>query len=573
MTSHFANVDPWLLAHGIIFTLNYAILMPVATFLIIFDRERFYQEHNILGVIITVLLVAGWASLSGATADAADGIRYSPMSDSSVGLSHSVTGIVGRFFAVVVCIVGVILGVVRMPKHIRIAVRWAHGVAGVALSFYGPLVVWNGWVRIQPFIPSIPAFDSTPMVWYTFVILLCLVLGTRTLRKIGISSRYRKKLTGDVIDEPNPTIDVEKAVPVLSVPDVVELIKNDKESLFFFFENQVIRIDDVKSFEHPGGVDILNTFNGKDITGILYGEESFEDQGRQRCVPHSSMAVRRLLDYRVGKIDTPMPAVTDSSTALIDDFPVMFSIDEEGKSVGIISDITTLNNSPDFPVRKFLIKIVDPVMLMRASAGMKIRLSLSFDDVTDTVERTYTIVSLEKGVMELIIKMYPEGALTSRLVKMTVNQPLFFSKLASAPKFSMEVSFLLFLAGGTGIVPLMYYIESTDARAHVLWSVRKVSDLFHVTVLNEILEKCDRKLKITIKLTGEVEAQTPESLGFSDKVSILPGRIQESTLSEILVDDINACGAIMSGPPNFIECMHASLTAAGLDTRNILSLD
>lgn len=572
MTSHLANVDPWLLAHGIIFTLNYAILMPVATFLIILDRERFYQGHNILGVIITVLLVAGWATLSGATAEAADGGGYSPMSDSSVGLSHSVTGIVGRFFAVVVCIVGVILGVVRMPKHIRFAVRWAHGVAGVALSFYGPLVVWNGWVRIQPFIPSIPAFDSTPMVWYTFVILLCLVLGTRTLRNTVILSRDRK-LTDEVKDEPDPTIDVEKAVPVLSVPDVVELIKNDKESLFFFFENQVIRIDDVKSFDHPGGVDILSTFNGKDITGIVYGEESFEDQGRQRRVPHSSMAVRRLLDYRVGKIDTTIPTVTDSSTALIDDFPEMFSIDEEGKSVGIISDITTLNNSPDFPVRKFLIKIVDPVMLMRASAGMKIRLSLSLDDETDTVERTYTIVSLEKGVMELIIKMYPEGALTSRLVKMTVNQPLFFSKLASAPQLSMELSFLLFLAGGTGIVPLMYYIESTDARAHVLWSVRKVSDLFHVIVLNEIIDKFDGKLKITIQLTGEAEAPTPESLGFSDLVAILPGRIQESTLSEILVYDINACGAIMSGPPNFIECMHASLTATGLDARKILSLD
>ena len=146
-----AAVDPWLLTHGVVFIVNYSLLMPSAAFVILFDRERFYQLHNILGVIITILLVAGWGSLAGASSDKANGNVYSPMGDSSVAMTHSATGIIARFVAVVVCIIGVVLGVVRMPKRIRLGVRLAHGAMGVGISVFGPLVVWNGWVRLQPF--------------------------------------------------------------------------------------------------------------------------------------------------------------------------------------------------------------------------------------------------------------------------------------------------------------------------------------------------------------------------------------------------------------------------------------
>jgi ferredoxin-NADP reductase len=568
-------VDPWLLSHGVIFILNYSILMPVAAFLVLFERERFYQIHNVLGVMITVLLVAGWACLAGAASDKANGFVYSGMSDSPVAMTHSVTGIIARFVAVVVCIIGVILGVVRMPKRVRLVVRLSHGVMGVGIALFGPLVVWNGWVRLQPFIPPVVALDSTPIVWFTTLIV---ITGFYIWNRAFTILRHSKAKSAGALSEPR---DIEKSIPVLTVPDVIEMIKTARDALFFFYENQVIRIDDVKLIDHPGGIDVLMGLNGKDITGIMAGTESFPDQGRQRFLPHSSTAIQRMLEYRVGQLAGPgIPMIPDNSTVidgtiigLIDDINAAtgtFSIDEEGKSVGIITNIELLNQSEKFPVKRFIMRVMDPIFLFRASAGMKVRLSLSLDD-PDAIERTYTIVSINQGMMELIIKIYPNGALTSQLDVIAESQPLFLAKLAPGPKIQCDCDFIIFLAGGTGIVPLLSYFENTDKPAHVVWSVRKREDLFLIEELNHVVNTKTDKLEITITVTGETEIHAP-AIGLADSIRIKFGRTTIEELCEIKGSHENLC-AVMSGPRNFVMGMHDSLVSIGVDGSNIISLD
>jgi ferredoxin-NADP reductase len=388
----------------------------------------------------------------------------------------------------------------------------------------------------------------------------------------------RRKETEDIEDES----DIEKSVPFLSVPEVVELITNDRDSLFFFYENQVIRIENLDNFHHPGGPDLLKEYNGKDISGIISGTDSFSDQGRQRFLAHSNTAVKQLLEFRVGQIAGPSPAVGDNSTVmggtlagLMDELAGppggMFSIDEEGKSVAVVTSVETLNTSEKFPVKRLLLKVLDPVLMMRANAGMKIRLSLSPDD--DAVERTYTIVSVEQGKLELIIKMYPEGTLTSQLANIGINHPMFLAKLAPAPRLSnsLEGSYL-FIAGGTGIVPLMYYIDSIKREglhAHVIWSLRERADVFFINKLNDAIN--DGGIRVTVMFTGEETPSGPD-LGFHQDVEVRPGRISNDQLRQA-INETEAISAIMSGPSNFVKEIHSNISSLGVDGNRILSLD
>ena len=575
-------VDPWLLAHGVLFVINYSVLMPIATFIIYYNREKFYQLHCILGIAITILLVAGWASLAGASMDKANGHVYGPMSSSSIGKSHSPTGIVARFLAVVVCIVGVVLGVLRMPKHVRNVIRIAHGVGGVLVSLFGPTVVWNGFVRLQPFIPEISFFGATPIFWYTIVIGLVLFVIVRLLMSRLI--RPSSKETMDVTE--TEMTDIEISVPLLSIADTIELIRSEKEALFVFLGDQLIRVPKSKAeFDHPGGLGPIKDLEGKDISNIFTGLEAFNDSGRQRFHQHSAEAHRLILGFRCGRVTGPIPFIPgDTSSTYIGGTRMsldescggagaIFSIDEQGKSVGTLMNKTLLNSSDMHPVIRFTFEISDFFLVSSLSSGMKIRLSLEEDE--ESVERTYTVVSFDHITkkVDLVIKIYPNGQLTGRLGKLAIGEQISFSSL-SCPPFPRHLQdpslkSLLLLAAGTGIVPVMYYMERAQVDTVVLWSLRFQEDIFFVQELAHVIDQKDNVRLIVFFTQLGGEEITGESLGFAQRVEIKGGRVQL-----IAIENSEETGAVMSGPREFVDCMHKNLVEeCGLRSDRILSLD
>ena len=582
------TLDPWLLSHGVLFIINYSVLMPIASFVILFDREKYYQLHNILGIAITLVLVAGWGCLTGATADKENNVVHSPLNPAAIGLSHSPMGLVARFVAVSVCIVGVVLGVVRMPKHVRPLVRYAHAVGGIGISLYGPSVVWTGFVRLQPFTPAIKGLSGTPMVWYTCVLATIMVYVADRIRRIWLASKASTATAGDADAPTTELVDIEKSVPVLSVPDVVALIADNSKSIFFFYESDLIQIEP-ESFDHPGGFDLLHQFNGKDITHIFNGSDSFFDQGRQRFVAHSAAAVRGMYACRVGRVASQM-SLDEGSTVMggndcsgirsVDELGSSFgrsllSIDEEGKSVGIVNSIEQLNESIEYPVHRYVVRIVDPIMMSRISAGMKVRLSLCMDDPS-AVERTYTVVSVDSQArtVELIIKIYPDGELTSRLAELSTHSLVFLSGLALGPSMNGDPILSIFAAGGTGIVPIFFYLSRTQSPTYVFWSIRRKEDVFLVDSLNRLINDHPSGVKLTVLLTGESDCPSSDYLGFTESVDIRTGRIDGQLLSTAVGDaDVNEVSVVMSGPKSFIEGVHASVAALGVPCANVLSLD
>jgi hypothetical protein len=346
--------------------------MPLTTYLILWDRERFYVTHNILGIIITLLLVAGWGLLAGAVKGREAGKMYLPMNDSRIGLSHSPTGIVARFVAVSVCVLGVMLAVVRMPPKVKPIVRWSHGIVGVLLSIYGPFVVWNGWVRMAVTMNS--ALDTTPLIWLSVATALVIGYGCGFVyRRMYPPPRKGSNDAGgdDETLDFSPGGDIEKSIPSLSLSQVLELVR-DRE-YFLFNGTEVIMLD--PDFIHPGGTSVLEQYVGKDITAVFGGTEMFEDGDRKRSWNHSFTALCRLREMRVCIIDL---GDGNSTTGTWIGGPGNFSIDDAAwsKSVGIVVGKEIVTRNIQLAVFRLQLKVIDILLFSLVEIGSKIKLSM-----------------------------------------------------------------------------------------------------------------------------------------------------------------------------------------------------
>jgi NAD(P)H-flavin reductase len=548
--------DPYLLAHGIVFIIAFSILMPVTSYLILWDRERYYVTHNVVGIIITVLLVIGWGLLTGAVKGREAGKMYLPMNDNAVGLSHSPTGIVARYVAVGVCIIGVILAVVRMPPKVRPFVRWSHGVVGVLLSIYGPFVVWNGWVRMA--VTANSALDTTPMIW------LSVVIGVVFAYAIGLVLRRMsppvKQQTDSITNEDANGDDIEKSIPSLSLAQVLELVR-DRE-YFLYNGTEVIMLD--PEFIHPGGTAVMAQYIGKDISSVFGGTEMFEDGDRKRVWSHSTIAMSRLREMRVCTIDL---GDGNSTTGT---WNGNFSIDETGgwsKTVGIIvgKSVATLATS-QHPVIQLRIKVLDILLFGLIEIGSKIKLSLQYSE--DSVERTYTVAEIFDAdrIIVLYIKVYPNGVMTPLIAALEDHDSVFISGLVSPTKLASGNGVVM-LAAGTGIVPMLSYLLSSDSGC-LLWWLSDVGDVFLVDVLKSYLIGKSVRMKIFFTCIQQREElimdQVPDWI-------VGEGRICEDALRSA-IGDLDVSMVVMSGPPGFIKAGSAAVSAVGLSDK-FLCLD
>ena len=123
---------------------------------------------------------------------------------------------------------------------------------------------------------------------------------------------------------------------------------------------------------------------------------------------------------------------------------------------------------------------------------------------------------------------------------------------------------LLLIAAGTGIVPIMYYMERSETETTVLWSLRNREDVFFIDELDNLLS-LKPNIRLIVFFTGN--GNDSDQMGFSDKVEIRTGRIQVPVTPD-------CGGAVMSGPRDFVECMHKNLTEVSrIRPEMILSLD
>jgi ferredoxin-NADP reductase len=525
-----APVNPYYLAHGVLFILLFSVLMPLTAFLILINRARFYNTHKYLGILIIFLLTAGWILVNpGESADESG--NYAGFSDSDIGSKHADIAGIGCWIAVGVCSLGVVLWFIKLPRTMRRAVRYAHGIAGIGLSYWGPYVVWTGWVQLTPLMPPENILDSTPWVWYSLAVLLGAIY---IVWKITAASL--------------PTKDA-NSVQAMNGSDIEKLIKQGKVVLIV---NGMV-CDVPKNFSHPGGRQVLEQFNGQDVSRFMRGIDEFTPLGkRSKKYAHSQDAFEMVKGMQIGHIDERPVVVPDEKS-----LPV-----EEVKIVGKILSMERVNEAVDFPVRLFRIQMPKGAEEL-VYLGSRVYIGIN------AVKRPYTVCRVEGQIVDFCIKIYPQGAMTSRLNRMKPGHELEISNPMAHPAIATNPKLIVFVAGGTGITPMIGYMKDclkSQLGGILLWWVRNEGDLF----LTNELQQWARMYNIAINIFFT----QPRKQGEGHR----QGRISVETILSVFenhrlpVDPASVCW-IMSGPEGFVSAAHGIVGKLGSDESRIISLD
>ena len=523
-------VNPYYYWHGILFIVNFAILMPLTAFLILINRSRFYTLHKWIGVLIVLILASGWILVVPGQNGKEEG-NYNSFSSSSVGMTHKSFGSIGCVVASVVCAGGVVLWVIRLPPTMRKMVRYIHGIAGVALSFFGPYVVWTGWVQLQIQVPPTAALTDYPWAWLS----LAITLGGIYIGWFILIGRHKKR---------------SRDVPFLSRQDVDRLIQEGR--LILIINGQVCEIP--KTFSHPGGRSVLEQHSGSDVSSIMSGRDSFTKNGGMRNYTHSTNALTQAGEMAIGRL---------ASAPFIELQPSVLTVSE---IEGVIQSMDQVNLAKDFPVRIFRVR------LGGAGSGIQLgsRVFLSIPSDDDNIERQYTVCRTDgRFIVEFCIKIYPEGSLTRKLNRLKPGQSVLLSNPvlhAPIPSVPSAPALAVFLAGGTGVTPMISYFSECARIAHggvLLWWVRHEADLFLVSELQE----WGRLYNVRIEFC------------FTQPASghVRNGRISAQYILEVfggtLPVDVSDIAWIMSGPEGFIKAAHDTLNCLNVGSTRILALD
>jgi cytochrome-b5 reductase len=201
------------------------------------------------------------------------------------------------------------------------------------------------------------------------------------------------------------------------------------------------------------------------------------------------------------------------------------------------------------------------------------------------VFRPYTpIHDLDQpGVLELLVKRYPNGRASSHLHslgpgdELTVRGPL--PGHWTTPKEPRDI---LCIAGGAGITPIYSLTKGIlanrddETRIQLLWGVNGTRDIVLKKELEELEQKYPDRLHVTYAVSGP-EAAADASLGDQNKYR--KGYIDETLLKEaIAVCESGAWGdskgqkVFLCGPPKMEDAMAGKsgiLTQLGLQKKEI----
>lgn len=225
---------------------------------------------------------------------------------------------------------------------------------------------------------------------------------------------------------------------------------NSKDDCWIVIHGKVYNITNYLD-DHPGGSEIILSSAGSDASHL------FDDIG------HSQAAVTLLDKYEIGVCDSPIIAKEPSFFQRL--FAWVF---------------------PSIPKEKIVIILTNRVQLTHDTVKLTFEIphNVSFGLQTGQhivcycgeYHRKYTPVSYTDGELELIVKVYPDGRLSSYIGNLAVGDELLVSgpvgdniylgngEFSCANK-SIVTNNILFICAGTGITPIyaiMNQIANTD---------------------------------------------------------------------------------------------------------------
>ncbi|KAI9832013.1 MAG: hypothetical protein M1819_004557 [Sarea resinae] len=186
-----------------------------------------------------------------------------------------------------------------------------------------------------------------------------------------------------------------------------------------------------------------------------------------------------------------------------------------------------------------------------------------------SISRSYTPVSndTDKGVLEMVIKVYPNGLLTNYLASLNVGDKVEFRGPKGAMKYHKGLcKHIGMIAGGTGITPMYQLIraicedESDNTTVSLLYANNTEEDILLRARLDAWAKKYPKKFKVWYVLS-----QAPTGWQFGT------GFVTKDLIKERLPTPSPDSKIMLCGPPGMINAMKTNLDQLGFTTPGAIS--
>jgi cytochrome-b5 reductase len=219
-------------------------------------------------------------------------------------------------------------------------------------------------------------------------------------------------------------------------------------------------------------------------------------------------------------------------------------------------------------VYKFVFKLPAPETVIGLPIGQHVAVKGEIDGVA--VSRSYTPTSnnLDCGVLELVIKCYPDGLLTGRyLANLQIGEHVQFRGPKGAMKYTKCLCKKIgMIAGGTGITPMYQVIRAicedpTDlTEVSLIYANRTEEDI----LLREELERLARAYPGNVKIWYMLDVP-PENWTFGT------GYVTAEIMKERLPPSSPDAKIMLCGPPGMVNASKKALVNMGYEAPGAVS--
>ena len=185
----------------------------------------------------------------------------------------------------------------------------------------------------------------------------------------------------------------------------------------------------------------------------------------------------------------------------------------------------------------------------------------SSSGIDEDLVRPYTPVSTNAmlGAFEIMVKVYPDGAMSQHIAKLPIGASLDFKHI----KFNVKLQYpfnaqkVVCLIGGTGVAPMLQALHAllgtpTDlSQTTVVYSSKSQADILARSTLDAWEAAHPHRLRVHHTLTRE-----PVDSGWTGR----RGRIDERLLHELLPPPSDDLLIFVCGPPSMYESLSGART-------------
>ncbi|RAH70050.1 uncharacterized protein BO66DRAFT_401732 [Aspergillus aculeatinus CBS 121060] len=213
-------------------------------------------------------------------------------------------------------------------------------------------------------------------------------------------------------------------------------------------------------------------------------------------------------------------------------------------------------------VYKFVLQLPSPQDVIGLPIGQHVAIKANVDG--RAVSRSYTPTSnnLDRGVLELVIKCYPDGLLTGRyLANLEIGHEIQLRGPKGAMKYTQGICKRIgMIAGGTGITPMYQLIRAicedpTDlTEVSLIYANRTEDDILLRRELDQFAQSYPRNLQIWYMLDTP-----PETWAFGR------GYVTAETMKERLPASSPDTKVMLCGPPGMVNASKKALVSLGFE--------